>query len=212
MGYLARPDIADPAPAVVVIQEWWGLDEHIKDVTRRFATEGFVALAPDLYKGVVATEPDEALKLVMELDMVEAVREIQRAVAFLGEQPYVAGPDVGVVGFCMGGGLALQTARAEENLGAVVAFYGRPLPAAEAAEVKAPVLGLYGAEDEGIPVAEVEAMKAALDEAGIESEIQIYQGAGHAFLNDTGSNYNAEAATDAWARTLAWFRDNLSET
>ena len=213
MGYLARSSAGEPQPAVVVIQEWWGLNDHIKDVVNRFAQEGFVALAPDLYHGVVASEPDEARKLVMELDMAEAVREIQRAIAFLQEQEdYVAGPKVGVVGFCMGGGLALQTGLAEEDLGAVVAFYGQPLKSDQVAQVKAPILGLYGAADQGIPVADVEAMGAALEEAGIENEIQVYEGAGHAFFNDTAPSYNADAAADAWPRTLEWFHKDRKST
>ena len=211
MGYLARPAGDEKRPAVVVIQEWWGLNEHIKDVARRLAGEGFVALAPDLYHGVVATEPDEARKLVMELDMAEAVREIQRGVDYLQGQEYVAGPKVGVVGFCMGGGLVLQTALAEDDLGAGVVFYGRPLEPEQAAQVKAPILGLFGSEDGGIPVEAAQAMHAAFDEAGLENEIMVYEGAQHAFFNDTrASSYHAEAAADAWPRTLAWFRDHLN--
>jgi carboxymethylenebutenolidase len=210
MGYLARPAGDDKAPAVIVIQEWWGLNDHIKDVVRRFADEGFVALAPDLYHGQVTTEPDEARKLVMELDMAEAVREIQRAIDFLQAQDYVAGPKVGIVGFCMGGGLVLQTARVEEDLGAGVAFYGGALSPEEAKEVKAPILGLYGAADQGIPVDSVRAMEAALNEAGIENEFHIYDGAPHAFFNDTRDSYRPDAAADAWPRTLAWFRTHLS--
>ncbi|MFP4440443.1 MAG: dienelactone hydrolase family protein [Chloroflexaceae bacterium] len=208
-GYLARPEGADPLPAVVVIQEWWGLNEHIRDVTRRFAQQGFVALAPDLYDGQVVTEPDEARKLVMELDMMEAVAEIRQGIDFLQQQEYVAGEAVGVVGFCMGGGLALNTARAEEDLGAAVAFYGRPLAPEEAQEVQVPVLGLYGAEDQGIPVDEVRQMQSALEEAGVKNEFQVYPGAGHAFFNDTRDSYAADAAADAWERTLAWFRTHL---
>lgn len=209
MGYLARPEGEAAKPAIVVIQEWWGLNDHIKDVARRFASEGFVALAPDLYHGVVATEPDEARKLVMELDMAEAVKEIQRAIAFLREQSYVAGPKVGIVGFCMGGGLVLRTTLVEDNLGAGVAFYGQPLSPEEAAQVKAPILGLYGATDQGIPADAVNTMKAALDKAGIENDFHIYEGAGHAFFNDTAPSYNAAAAKDAWPRTLDWFRKHL---
>jgi carboxymethylenebutenolidase len=208
-GYLARPEDGAPRPAVVVIQEWWGLNEHIEDVTRRLAGEGFVALAPDLYHGVVVSEPDEARKMVMELDMEEAVREIQHAVDFLLAQEYVAGPAAGIVGFCMGGRLALQTARAEEDLGAAVAFYGSPLDAGAAREVKAPLLGLYGAEDGGISEASIHTMERALDEAGIENEMHIYQGAGHAFFNDTAASYRPEAAADAWRRTLDWLRRRL---
>jgi len=210
MGYLARPAGEEPRPAVVVIQEWWGLNEHIKDVARRFAGEGYVALAPDLYHGQVTTEPDEARKLVMELDMAEAVKEIQRAVVHLQEQPYVQGPKVGIVGFCMGGGLVLQTALAEDDLGAGVAFYGRPLEPEQAAQVKAPILGLFGSEDGGIPIDAAQAMHAAFDEAGIENEIRVYEGAQHAFFNDTrADSYDPEAAADAWPRTLDWFRTHL---
>jgi carboxymethylenebutenolidase len=209
MGYLARPEGADSLPAVVVIQEWWGLNEHIEDVTRRLASEGFVALAPDLVHGVVVSEPDEARKMVMELDMEEAVREIQHAIDFLLAQEYVTGPAVGIVGFCMGGRLALQTARVEEDLEAAVAFYGSPLEPGAAREVKAPLLGLYGAQDGGISEASVRSMERALDEAGIENEIHIYQGAGHAFFNDTAASYRPEAAADAWRHTLDWLHGHL---
>ena len=209
MGYLARPEDGAPLPAVVVIQEWWGLNEHIEDVTRRLAGEGFVALAPDLYHGVVVSEPDEARKLVMELDMEEAVREIRHAVDFLLAQEYVAGPAVGIVGFCMGGRLVLETARVEEDLGAAVAFYGSPLDAQAAREVKAPLLGLYGADDGGISEASIRTMEGALDEAGIENEMHIYEGAPHAFFNDTAASYRPEAAADAWQRTLDWLRRYL---
>ena len=207
-GYLARPR-SGQGPAVVVIQEWWGLNEHIEDVTRRLGNEGFVALAPDLYHGVVVSEPDEARKMVMDLDMEEAVREIRHAIDFLLAQEYVAGPAVGIVGFCMGGRLVLQTARVEEHLGAAVAFYGSPLEPAAARKVKAPLLGLYGAEDGGISEASIRAMEGALDEAGSENEIQIYQGAGHAFFNDTAASSRREAAVDAWQRTLGWLRGHL---
>jgi carboxymethylenebutenolidase len=208
-GYLARPSDGGTGPGVVVIQEWWGLNDHIRDVTRRFAREGFVALAPDLYHGVVVSEPDEARKQVMELDMAAAVGEIRQAVAFLQSRDDVAGDRVGIVGFCMGGRLALQTARIEPDLGAAVSFYGTPFNAQEAAEVKAPILGLYGTQDAGNPIDQVRAMERALSEAGIENQIQIYEGAPHAFFNDTRDSYRPEAAADAWQRTLAWFRSHL---
>jgi carboxymethylenebutenolidase len=209
MAYLAQPSGNEPKPAVLVIQEWWGLDDHIKDIANRFAQEGFVALAPDLYHGQVTTEPDEARKLIMELDMAEAVKEIQQGIAYLKQQPFVAGPKVGVVGFCMGGGLVLQTAVVEDNMGAGVAFYGRPLSADEAKKVKAPLLGLYGAQDNSIPVDGVKTMQAALTEAGTENDFHIYEGAQHAFFNNTRESYNAQAAADAWPRTLEWFRQHL---
>ncbi len=209
MGYLARPEGDAPAPAVVVIQEWWGLNDHILDVTNRFAQEGFVALAPDLYHGEVASEPDEARKLVMEIDMPAAVGEIQSAIDFLLAHEAVAGDKVGITGFCFGGGLTLQTALADDRLAVAIPWYGRPIEPAQAADLKAPVLGLYGAEDGGIPVDAVNAMDEALDAAGIENEIMIYEGAPHAFFNDTRESFNEAAAADAWPRALTWLREKL---
>lgn len=208
-GYLARPDGAGPWPAVVVIQEWWGLNEHIEDVTRRFAAAGFVALAPDLYHGKVVSEPNEARKLVMSLDMNAAVREIQRGIDYLLQQPEVAGSRVGVTGFCMGGGLALMTALADERLGAVVPWYGSPLSKEQAAQIKAPLLGLYGEKDGGIPVSAVRSMQEGLNAAGIENEIVIYPDAQHAFFNDTRPSYHPQAAADAWQRAVIWLRRHL---
>jgi len=210
MGHLAQPEGGEANPAVIVLQEWWGLNDHIKEVADRFAAEGYVALAPDLYHGVVVSEPDEARKLVMELDMPTAVAEIRAAIDYLQSLDSVAGDKVGIVGFCMGGRLTLATAMAEEDLGAAVAFYGTPIEPEQASEIKAPVLGLYGDQDRGIPVEAVETMGAALDEAGIENEIHIYENAQHAFFNETReSSYNAEASADAWTRTLAWFEKYL---
>ncbi len=208
-GYLAYSEEGPPKPAVVVIQEWWGLNEHIRDVARRFAAEGFAALAPDLYHGAVTTEPDEARKLAMELDTPAAVAEIEAAIAFLQGQPFVASPRVGVVGFCMGGGLVLQTALASEGMGAGVVFYGRPLSPAQAPGVRAPILTFIGTRD-SIPVSGVEAMHAAFETAGLTHELQIIDGAQHAFFNDTRTgSYDAAAAADAWTRTLAWFKRHL---
>ncbi len=212
-GYLARPEGEGPHPGVVVIQEWWGLNEHIKDVTRRFAQAGYAALAPDLYHGQVATEPDEARKLVMELDMPAAVQEIGSAADYLLGQDYVSGEQVGVLGFCMGGGLALQSALADVGTGkyaAAIAFYGSPLTPEQAAQVKTPILGLYGADDGGIKPETVKAMQDALTAAGVENSFTIYPGAPHAFFNDTRESYRPEAAADAWQQTLAWLQKYLS--
>jgi carboxymethylenebutenolidase len=210
MGYLARPAGDEPMPAVVVIQEWWGVDDHIKDVTDRFAAAGYVALAPDLYKGAVATEPDEARKLVMELDMVEAVAEIQQGIEFLLGQDYVSGETVGVIGFCMGGGLVLQTAVASDKVGAAIPFYGTLLTPEEAAQVKAPVQAHYGTEDR-FDLAALEEMGQIIEEeAGHPSEVYVYEGAPHAFFNDTSDSYRPEAAAEAWDRVLAWFEAHLS--
>ncbi len=208
-GYLAQPAAPGPHPAVVVVQEWWGLNQHIKDIANRFAAEGFVALAPDLYHGAVTSEPNEARKLVMELDMAAAVAEIRRGIDFLLDRPDVAGPAVGLTGFCMGGRLTLMTALVEDRLGAAVPWYGAPLTPAEAAQAKAPIQGHYGSADGGIAVANVQAMGQALTAADIPNEIYIYPGAQHAFFNDTRPSYNAAASALAWQRTLAWFRQHL---
>jgi carboxymethylenebutenolidase len=210
-GYLARPEGDGPFPGVVVMQEWWGLDAHIKDVTERFAREGFVALAPDFYRGRVATEPDEARKLAMELDHPRAIKDMQGAVNYLIAQPFVEPKQAGIVGFCMGGGLALLMSHSGRNLGAVVMFYGRgELDDVTAARVSAPLLGLFGEADTGIPVETVRANERKLREQGKTVEIVVYPGAPHAFFNDTRPHiYHKEAAEDAWRRTLAWFREHL---
>ena len=209
-GYLAVPDGSGQHPAIVAIQEWWGLVPHIKDVAERFAREGFITLAPDLYHGQVAEEPDEARKLAMGLDRDRAVAEIVAAVQFLRAMDAVAPKKIGTVGWCMGGGLSLSTAASSTDVGAAIAFYGRPLDPADTARLTAPVLGLYGELDQGIPVAAVQAFEQELKAHHITHEVHIYPGAPHAFFNDSRPHiYHAEAAKDAWVRTLAWFRKYL---
>lgn len=209
-GYLALPG-ATPAPAVIVIQEWWGLEPHIKDVADRFAREGYLALAPDLYHGEIATEPDEARKLSMELDRDRAMAEIDAAARELLERPDVRGDRVGVIGFCMGGGLALMTACRSDRIGAAAVFYGRNLrDIAEVRDLACPLLGIYGEADHGIPPSEVERLRAELDAAGGKQfDLHIYPDAPHAFFNDTRAAYRPQAAADAWQKTLAFFREHL---
>ena len=155
-GYLVRPEGDGPFPAVLVIQEWWGLNEHIMDVTRRFAAEGYLALAPDLYHGAVTSEPDEARKLAMELGMGDATAEIMAAANALRAQPGSNGR-VGLVGFCMGGGLVLSTLVLDDSLEAGAVFYGRALGPGDAAQVQAPVISFLGSED-GISAGSYESM------------------------------------------------------
>jgi carboxymethylenebutenolidase len=206
-GYLALPEGSGPHRAVVVIQEWWGLDEHIKDVARRFAAEGYVALAPDLYHGQIAEEPDDAQRLVMDLQMPVATKEMTGAAAYLAERADVMPKQVGVIGFCFGGSMALLLAASSSHVGAVASFYGgRPLSADELRPITAPVLAIFGANDAGIPPERHAALDSALNEIGLPHAIQVYPGAQHAFFNDSRSHsYNPEAAQDAWTRTLAWF-------
>jgi carboxymethylenebutenolidase len=210
-GFLARPDGPGPFPAIVAIQEWWGLVPHIKDVAGRFAQAGFVALAPDLYHGQVADEPDEARKLAMELDRDRAVVEIRAAARWLQDLEVVAPRQVGVIGWCMGGSLSIASAASGDEFSAAVAFYGMPRDAAIATKIKAPVLGLYGSEDHGITPDAIQALEAALQAGGVTHEIHVYPGAVHAFFNDSRPHiYQPEPAADAWQRTLAWFRRYLA--
>jgi carboxymethylenebutenolidase len=211
-GYLAQPDDNHAHPAIVVIQEWWGLVPHIKDVAERFAREGFIALAPDLYHGHAADEPDEARKLAMALDANRAVQEIAAAARYLKKLDNVAPKMIGTIGWCMGGGLSLSAAAHSADLiGATVAFYGRPLTAGDTAKLQAPVLGLYAEHDHGIPVEAVHAFEDELKKQRVPHEIHLYPGVQHAFFNDTRPHiYNAAAAGDAWQKTLAWFREYLA--
>lgn len=210
-GYLAKPDHQAEHPGLVVIQEWWGLVPHIRDVTERFARQGFVSLAPDLYHGQAAEEPDEARKLAMALDMERAVKEIQAAIRYLSESEGIPVKRIGVVGWCMGGSLSIATAaRSGSDLGAAVVFYGNARDFDIVKDIRAPLLGLYAEHDHGISEDFVNKFEQTLKEQGVPSEFHIYPGTEHAFFNDTRPHiYNEEAAKDAWERTLGWFREYL---
>jgi carboxymethylenebutenolidase len=209
-GYLAKPEGEGPFAGVVVVQEWWGLDEHIKDVARRFAAEGFAALAPDLYHGKVASEPDEAMKLRMAMDAGRAARELVGAAEYLASQPYLRGRKIGSIGFCMGGGLALTLACDSEHVGAAAPFYGgNPDPIDKVADLRGPLLVVHAEHDERVNAGR-EPLRRALERHGKRFEIQVYPGTHHAFFNDTRAGiYDAAAAADAWQRVLALFRENL---
>jgi carboxymethylenebutenolidase len=210
-GYLATPSQDGRGPAVVVIQEWWGLVEHIEDVVDRLAREGFLALAPDLYHGQTTKSPDEAGRLLMELDAERAVKEIAAAGAYLLQQPECTSSRYGVVGFCMGGALAQYAATHDAGkVGAAVSFYGgfkQVQPEWE--KLEAPILLIYAEKDPGVPPEHGHALDSQLKQLGKHSELVIYPDADHAFFKDTRPNYQAETATDAWRRTLELFRQNL---
>jgi carboxymethylenebutenolidase len=210
-GYLAAPEDDGPFPAVVAIQEWWGLNAHMKDVAERLAGAGFLALVPDLYHGQIAEEPDEARKLAMALNRQKAIEEISAAGRYLIGLDEVAPKKVGIIGWCMGGGLSLSTAAHNGVVGATVCFYGRPLEASDTARINAPVLGLYGELDGGIPASIVHDFEKELEKNRIPHEIHMYAGAQHAFFNDTRQSYHREAAADAWERALDWFTIHLKD-
>jgi carboxymethylenebutenolidase len=210
-GYLATPKQGS-GPGVIVIQEWWGLVDHIKDVCDRFAEEGFVTLAPDLYHGKTTKSPDEAGKLMMAMRIDEAETDLSAAVQYLATQDSTTSEKVGVVGFCMGGALALYTATKNENVGACVVFYGgHPKVKPDLPKLNAPVLGLYAEKDDFVTPDSVHALERQVKALGKSIEVKIYPSADHAFFNDTRPEvYNAEAASDAWRRTIAFLRENLS--
>jgi len=209
-GYLATPKQGS-GPGVVVIQEWWGLVDHIKDVCDRFADEGFVALAPDLYHGKSTKSPDEAGKLMMAMRIDEAERDLGAAVQYLLTSDSTTTKKIGVVGFCMGGALALYTATKNSNIGASVVFYGgHPKVKPDFPNLHAPVLGLYGEKDGSIPPAVVHDLERQVKDFGKQIEVKIYPGAKHAFFNDTRPEvYDADASADAWQRTIKFFREHL---
>lgn len=209
-GYLAAPEGDGPFMGVVVIQEWWGLNAHIQDVTRRLAEAGAVALAPDLYHGQVATEPDEARKQAMNLDRPRALAEIGAAVATLKSDARVEPKRIGVVGFCLGGALALEAGAHIADVGAVVAFYGGSAPEASAfANSRVAILNIVGEDDERVKKVQMK-LETDLRMTPIQHELVIYPNVGHAFFNDTRPEaYDLGAATDAWTRTLDWLRSRL---
>jgi carboxymethylenebutenolidase len=210
-GYLAIPQQGS-GPGVVVIQEWWGLVDHIKDVCERFANEGFVALAPDLYHGKTTKSPDEAGKLMMAMRIDEAEKDLSGAVQYLLDHDATTGDKAGVVGFCMGGALALYTATKNPNVGACVVFYGgHPNVKPDLPKLQAPVLGIYGERDKSVPPESVHRLEQQLKALGKKVDVIIYPNADHAFFNDARpAVYVPEAAADAWQRTIEFFRKHLS--
>ena len=207
-GFLARPDDGQQRPGLVVIQEWWGINDHMKDVTQRFAAQGYVAVAPDLFRGALAASMDEAGRLMAGLDKEQAVKDILGAMAHLRG---VTNGRIGLVGFCMGGMLTILAATRSADVTAAASFYGRnPDPIGQLANVTAPLLAFYGEEDQGVNVEQAHALKAEMEKHGKWVETHIYKGAGHAFFNDARPEaYNAAAAADSWSRTLAFFVERL---
>lgn len=199
-------------PAVIVIHENRGLNEHTRDVARRFAAEGFVALAPDLLsrKGGTASmkTPDEARAAITSLPAEDAIADLKAALSFLDAHAQVQNGKLSAVGFCWGGARSFTLATEDARLRAAVVFYGSTPPVESLAQIHCPVLGLYGETDERI-TSRVPETEAAMKAAGKSFEFKVYAGAGHAFFNDAGERYNEEAAKDAWARTLKFLRANL---
>ena len=211
-GYLALPPTGG-GPGIIVIQEWWGLVDHIKDVADRFAAAGFTALAPDLYDGQTTESPDEAGKLMMALEIEGASRYLKGAIEYLLSHDSVTAPKVGTVGFCMGGQLSLYAACANPSVGACVDFYGiHPQVKPDLARLRAPVLGFFAEQDDFVPPAAARSLEADLRAAGHEVEFTIFEGADHGFFNDTRHQAHHTAyAQECWDRMLKFFNQHLRE-
>lgn len=211
-GYLAVPS-AGQGPGVIVVQEWWGLDDHMVEVCDRLAADGFVALAPDLYGGKVAHGTDDAGAMMAELPVEQAAADLGGSVDFLLTHDAVVGPRVGAVGFCMGGGFVLLLAAQQgDRIGAVVPFYGvGPAVPDTYTGLTADLQGHYGEHDDFYPVAEARAQEAQLSRESQGSVEFHYYDAGHAFNNDANrlGTYDAFAARTAWTRTLAFLHAHL---
>ena len=207
-GYLATPK-SGAGPGVIVLQEYWGLVDHIKDVADRFAAEGFVALAPDLYHGNSATHPDEAARMMMALNIAQTEKDLRGAAELLKTKSSTK--KIGIIGYCMGGSLALLAATLNPDFGACNTYYGanqRIKPNFD--KLTCPVLGMWGADDGYITQAVVNQLEIDIKAAGKSCEMHVYKGAGHAFFNDSRPEaYSETAANDAWRRTLAFFRTYL---
>ncbi|MEO8382819.1 MAG: dienelactone hydrolase family protein [Acidobacteriota bacterium] len=215
-GHTCQGAFSAPAsgkgPGVVVIQEWWGLVPHIEDLVDRFAAEGFCAIAPDLYHGKTTKSPDEAGKLLMELDVERAGKEIAGAGAYLLALPECSSIKYAVAGFCMGGALAQYAATSDaEHVGAAASFYGgfkKVSPQWE--KLESPILLIYGENDNGVPPEQGRALAETLRKLGKQVELVIYPGATHAFFNDARPEvYHPDAAADAWRRMVELFRRQL---
>jgi carboxymethylenebutenolidase len=209
-GYLAHPKGASGAPGIIVIHEWWGLNDNVRAMARRLAGEGYAALAVNLYGGETAATAEEARRLMQASTEHEGALEenLRQAYAYL--QGHGA-PKIGVIGWCFGGGWSLRTALLlPDKIAATVIFYGRlETDPAKLKPLAMPIIGFFGSEDRGIPVESVRAFEAALKGLGKDVEIHVYQGANHAFANPSGERYDATAAEDAWARTVAFLKKSL---
>ena len=211
-GHFAAPaDVVEPLPAVILIHEWWGLNDNVRAMANRLAGEGYMVLAVDLYNGEVAESREAARQLMLQVveDRKVAEDNIRAAYAFLET---AGAPRIGSMGWCFGGGWSLNTAQLfPDALDASVIYYGQVTNDEDRLRpVSAPILGLFGAADTGISVESVEGFRGALERLGKAHEIHIYPGVGHAFANPTGQNYDASSAEDAWRKTIEFLGRHLS--
>jgi carboxymethylenebutenolidase len=212
-GLLYTPSGKGPFPAIIVIHEWWGLNDWVKDQASKLSDEGYVALAVDLYRGKVATTPDEAHEIMRGVPEDRAQRDLHAAFAFLASQPDVKNDRIAAIGWCMGGGYSLDVALQEPTLAADVINYGHLATDSDALKkINAPILGLFGAQDRGITPDDVHKFEAAMKQLGKQIDVKIYDDAGHAFENPNNKNgYRPADAADAWKRTVDFLATTLKK-
>lgn len=209
-GYLVEPEAEGAHPALIVIHEWWGLSDHIKDIAGRFAKAGYVALAPDLYDGTVTKDSTKAGELMQGLDQTKALETLSAAVNFLKGQASVNSESIGVTGFCMGGTFSLLLACQDSNIKASAPFYGDVPPDEVIKNLSSPVLFIGAENDPWITMEKMERLRAGIQKFGKEGEVEIYKGVGHAFFNDTRPEaYDRIAAQDAWNRVREFLASKL---
>lgn len=214
-AFVAAPQVKEKRPAIIVVQEWWGLTDHIKDIAKRYAAEGYVAIAPDLYSRLghaLTTDPGEAGKLMNTLRQEDGLKDLNATVVYLRSVPEVDAGRIGVTGFCMGGSYALMLPCVNQDIKAAVPFYGQvPNPDTPLQKLACPILYIYGEDDGWITKADVQRLAAALKKYNKPGEIKTYPGAPHAFFRDVDKSvYRPEAAKDAWARALKFFKQHLN--
>jgi len=208
-AYLSLPEGAGPHPGIVVIQEWWGLNDNIKHWSDRLAADGYAALAVDLYDGKIATTNDEAFSYMKAVEDDRAHEILRAGFDFLKQDSRVRAPTLGCVGWCFGGGWSLNAALAWPDINAAVIYYGRLVDDPERlGKIGAKICGIFGNQDQGIPPEAVDAFQAGLDRAGVRYEIHRYD-ANHAFANPSSGRYDEKAAGDAWTKVRAFFAANL---
>jgi len=220
-GYLVYPELAnntqqqqEPMPAVIMIHEWWGLNEHIKNHADILAKEGYVVLAVDLYRGEVAADSNRAMELTSSVrnNSASAIDNLQSAVNYVKSLEMVDGSRIASLGWCFGGDWSLQLAlnSSENPLAATIVYYGRPVTdTASLSSISWPILGIFGDQDQAIPVESVKQFTSALNASGVTNEIYLYKGVGHAFANPSGDNYAPKETADAWQKTIGFLRTYL---
>jgi len=212
-GMLYTPEGKGPFPGIIVIHEWWGLNDWVKEQASRLADQGYAALAVDLYRGKVATTPEEAHEIMRGVPEDRAKRDLHAAFEFLKSQKNVKPDRIASIGWCMGGGYSLDVALEEPTLAAAVINYGHlATDASSLKQINAPILGIFGGQDRGIPVEDVKKFEQTLRDLGRQVEIKIYPDAGHAFENPNNkAGYMPEDAADAWQRTVNFLASKLKK-